>query len=141
MPISMKNALLYTAIAIGSVSTIAAAAMMGISNRPIENTQPLTPVTPRVLEVTLPVEGVVYLCGGTRAAEVLAAHRAIIARTERGEIIAKETFDAARNLPQTCNQYQSASPSTPARFTVGDGYYVTVGGSVTDGYMRVDEHR
>jgi hypothetical protein len=142
IPIFMKNALLYTAIALGSVGTIAAAAMMGISNRPTESAEsPSVPAAPRVIEVTMPVDSVVYLCGGRRAAEVLAAHRAIIAQTERPEVIAKETFSAALNLPQTCNQYQTATPSTPVRFTVGAGYYVTVGGSVPDAYVRVEEHQ
>jgi hypothetical protein len=139
----MKNALLYIAVAIGSVGIMAALAMMGLSSRKTESSAAIdsVPASPRVIEVRMPVDSVVYLCGGARAAEVVAAHRAVIAQTERQEVIAKATFDAARNLPQTCNQFQMANPSSPARFTVGAGYYVTVGGSVPQEYVRVDEHR
>lgn len=133
----MRTVLIYSAIALGSLSLIAAAAIMGLSSKPFKSA--FEPATPRVIEVTLPVDGVVYLCGGSRAVEVLAAHRAIIAQTERQDVIAKETFAAANNLPQTCNQYQLANSSTPARFTVGAGEYVTVGGSVPKGYVKVEE--
>jgi hypothetical protein len=125
---------------IGSIGFVATLAVLGISQSSTQTTE-LSAPKQRIIEVSVPVEALVILCGSDRASEVIAANQAIKAQTEKQDVIAKATFDAAKNFPQTCNQSQMANPSTPARFSVGSGYYVTVAGNVLEEWSKVEEHR